>query len=583
MADGAGKPKPAFFIAVLAVVAGLVGLAFYRCNAKKSGGGGTGGSGSAGYVDPNILKGSGSAATAENPDPNAPPTTVTEYSFEPATTLPAVPGTAEYKALGKPRVVRFAVNVWAGWAPIIWANQGPKPKKVWKDAKGGEFQLELVLIDDPVSMGNTVANGTVHIGWATVDMLPLIIERLKRDPRTMPRVYQQIDWSNGGDGIVAREAIKSVADLRGKTVVLAQNSPSHYFLLNVLLNGGVQPSEVKMKFTKDAFQAAAAYNQNKDIAAVVSWAPDIYNLTKPGMGNKMLVSTLTANKLIADVWFARADFGRDNPEIIEGLVRGILDATDELTKSDENKASVAKLMDEFYSLPPGTGSSMLADAHWTNYAENRDFFMVASNPTNFERTYNTAFLLYKAIRAVENKVEFNTIMDFSVIKKLGAEPKYAESKNEYEFKFTPASGNEVNVESAVLTKTVTINFFPNSFDIYKKVAAKSGSGEMFYDGNVEYTIEEIAKLAGQFGAARIVISGHTDSSMKGAADESLVKELSLRRANSVKEALVNKFKMQPNQFSVDGAGWSRPADPADPDNHARNRRVEVKVVPAEAQ
>jgi hypothetical protein len=583
MADGAGKPKPAFFIAVLAVVAGLVGLAFYRCNAKKKTDGGSEGSA---FVDPNIVKKNGSGAgsgLAESNDPNAPATTVSEYTFEPATTLPAVPGTAEYKPLGKPRVVRFAVNVWAGWAPIIFANNGNKPGKVWKDAKGNDFQVELVLIDDPVSMGNTVANGTVQIGWATVDMLPLIIERLKRDPRTMPRVYQQIDWSNGGDGIVARENIKSVTDLRGKTVVLAQNSPSHYFLLNVLLNGGVQPSEVKMKFTKDAFQAAAAFNQNKDIAAVVSWAPDIYNLTKPGMGNKMLVSTATANKLIADVWFARADFARDNPEIIEGLVRGILDATDILSKGDAEKATVAKLMDDFYSLPPGTGSSMLADAHWTNYAENRDFFLVSSNPTNFERTYNTAFLLYKAIRAVETKVEFNTIMDFSVIKKLGAEPKYAESRNEYEFKFTPATGSEVNVESAVLTKTVTVNFFPNSFDLYKKVPAKGGSGETFYDGNVEYTVEEIAKLAGQFGAARIVISGHTDSSMRGSADESLVNELSTRRANAVKEALVNKFKMQPNQFSVQGFGWQKPADPKDPDNHAKNRRVEVKVVPAEAQ
>jgi hypothetical protein len=174
-------------------------------------------------------------------------------------------------------------------------------------------------------------------------------------------------------------------------------------------------------------------------------------------------------------------------------------------------------------------------------------------------------------------------MDFSVIKKLGAEPKYAESKNEYEFKFTPAGTNEVNVESSVLTKTVTINFFPNSFDLYKKVPAKGGTGEMFYDGNVEYTVEEIAKLAGSFGAARIVIEGHTDGSMKGSADESLVKELSTRRANSVKEALVNKFKMQPNQFTVSGMGWARPADPKDPDNHAKNRRVEVKVVPAEAQ
>lgn len=582
MTNGAGKPKPAFFIAVIAVVVGLCGLAFYRCNAKKSDGGKSG-SGSGDYVDPNIVK-KGSAATAENPDPNAPATTVSEYSFEPASTLPEVKGTSDYEKLGKPRIVQFAVNVWAGWAPIIWANGGSEPGKVWKDGKGGEFQVKLKLIDNPVAMGDSFANGSVHIGWATVDMLPLIIERLKRDPRTMPRVYQQVDWSNGGDGIVVRDSIKDVSDLRGKTVVLAQNSPSHYFLLNVLLNGGVQPSEVKMKFTQDAFQAAAAFNQNKDIAAVVSWAPDIYNLTKTGMGNKMLVSTATANKLIADVWFARADFARDNPEIIEGLVRGILDATDDLSKSDEKKQEVAKLMDKFYGLPPGTGSGMLADAHWTNYAENRDFFLVASNPTNFQRTFETAVRLYRAIRVLAaDTVEFDKIMDFSVIKKLGSEPKYAESKNEYEFKFTPASGSEVNVESAVLTKTVVINFFPNSYDVYKKVPAKQGSGEVFYDGNVEYTIEEIAKLAGQFGAARIVIEGHTDGSMKGSADESLVKELSTRRANAVKEALVNKFKMAPNQFTATGYGWGRPADPKDPDNHAKNRRVEVKVVPAEAQ
>jgi hypothetical protein len=45
---------------------------------------------------------------------------------------------------------------------------------------------------------------------------------------------------------------------------------------------------------------------------VVSWAPDIYNLEKV-KGNKILVTTGTANKLIADVWFARADFANDNP------------------------------------------------------------------------------------------------------------------------------------------------------------------------------------------------------------------------------------------------------------------------------
>ncbi len=34
-----------------------------------------------------------------------------------------------------------------------------------------------------------------------------------------------------------------------------------------------------------------------------------------------------------------------------------------------------------------------------------------------------------------------------------------------------------------------------------------------------------------------------------------MKELSLNRANAVKEALVKKFELDPNQFAVDGMGW----------------------------
>ena len=82
---------------------------------------------------------------------------------------------------------------------------------------------------------------------------------------------------------------------------------------------------MNFKYTQDAFQAAAAFNANKSMSGAVSWAPDIYNLAKI-KGNRMLVTTATANKLIADVWFARADFAKDNPEIAEGIVRGIFDA-----------------------------------------------------------------------------------------------------------------------------------------------------------------------------------------------------------------------------------------------------------------
>jgi NitT/TauT family transport system substrate-binding protein len=96
-------------------------------------------------------------------------------------------------------------------------------------------------------------------------------------------------------------------------------------------------------------------------------------------------------------------------------------------------------------------------------------------------------------------------------------------------------------------------------------------------------LKEAGALAAEFSAARIIIEGHTDSSMRGQVPADVVKELSEHRANSVKEALVEQSKIDPARVAVDGKGWDVPADPADPENHAKNRRVEIKVYTAEKQ
>jgi len=568
-----GQPRPAFYIAVLLVVLGLVGLAVWQYGGVRS-------RIQSGQISQDELK--QMKGGAEAPDASG-ITTVKEYKFVAASRLPEVKGISSYKPMAD-RTVRFAINVWAGWSPIIYANNGFRPGKVWKSPGGKDFKVELVLIDDPVAMRDAYAAGNLHVGWATLDMVPLFLEGLRKDSRVMPRVYQQVDWSNGGDGIVVRDAIKTMADLRGKTVVLAQNSPSHYFVLNALINAGVQPAEVDFKFTQDAFQAAAAFNADRRLGGAVSWSPDIYNLEKV-KGNRILVTTSTANKLIADVWFARADFAKDNPDIMEGITRGIFDAMQDL-KAQDAKQKVAKLMAAGYSIPEGDALGMLGDAHSTNYAENRDFFLNQNNPTNFERTWSTAYFLYKKINAVTEQTPFDQVMDFSIIQKLAGEPKYASQKNEYDIHFAPASAGSVQGEKdEILTKTVVIHFFPNSWDLTKKVTRNAEGKEMeeLYDPNVTFIVEEVGKLAGQFGAARVVIEGHTDGSMRGTVPKSLVQELSLNRANAVKEAIVRKFpSLQPNQFSTAGLGWDKPADASDPENHAKNRRVEVKVYPAEA-
>jgi hypothetical protein len=297
------------------------------------------------------------------------------------------------------------------------------------------------------------------------------------------------------------------------------------------------------------------------------------------------VNSKTANKLIADVWFARADFAKDNPDICEGLVRGIFDGM-EAMKTDAGKQQAAALMSKFYNIPAEDCLAMQDDAHNTNFAENKEFFMNQNNPANFERTWSTANYLYRHIAKVSSPVDFSTVMDFSILQKLAKEPKYSESKNEYAVQFTPKTVQSIKAESGeILTKVVMIHFFPNSYDLFKKMVVNENGKdiEKLYDPNVNFVLEEIGKLAAQFSGGRIVIEGHTDASMKGQVPEAQVKELSSNRANSVKEALIKKFPtLDPKQFSSVGMGWDKPADPNNPLDHAQNRRVEVKVYPLEA-
>ena len=202
-----GRPTAAFYLAVLAVVGGLVYFAGSKAGLfgeadKTTQPATTNGEPT---LDPDALN--LGADTAEAPTGGDIVTTVQEYSYVPAERLPAVKGTAAYKPL-EDNTVRFALNVWAGWAPIIHANEGFQPKKIWKTPDGTEFKVHLILADNPVEMRDAYASGDFHIGWATVDMLPLFMEGFvdksgePRDSRVMPRIFQQIDWSNGGDGIV---------------------------------------------------------------------------------------------------------------------------------------------------------------------------------------------------------------------------------------------------------------------------------------------------------------------------------------------------------------------------------------------
>src|ERR1041385_3344949 len=237
--------------------------------------------------------------------------------------IPAVTGVSDYTKDTKEGklVVQFPINVWPGWAPIILANAGMEPNDQSVFAKKYGFYVRLNIVDDPVKARDLFASGQSHILWGTLDMIALFAPELGRDSRTVPVVCQQIDWSGGGDGIVARGELRTINDFRitngkKKKVVLAQNSPSNYLIMSLLIDAGIDPGDVDFRWAADAPSAAKIFVNDSSFDAFVGWSPDIYNVTDKLKGTRLVVTTGTANHLIADVWAVRNDFYRDHPEIV---------------------------------------------------------------------------------------------------------------------------------------------------------------------------------------------------------------------------------------------------------------------------
>ena len=433
------------------------------------------------------------------------------------------------------------------------------------------------------------AAGESHILWGTLDMMVLFAPDLMKDSRTAPRIYQQIDWSNGGDGIVVRGNIHSVEGPQGQDdrlrPELARRSTSS---TTCCCTPASSPSEVKHKYTATAFEAAAAFVADKSIDACVSWAPDIYNIPEKVTGTRILTTTAEANKLIADVWAARADFAKDHPEIVKGLVAGIFEGMDRLEGPDVQGQGV-----------PVDGRGLRHAGRRGRRAwrttptrptspRTRSFFLNANDPTNFERTWKNITFVYRELgpdRHAGPLRRGDGLLGDQAARRGGHVQ--ATRRTSTAPTFAPTTLQEGHGRGADPHPDDPHQLLPELGQPLRAAARRARQAPIantLYDPSVEATLEKVARLAGQYERAVIAVVGHTDSSMKGKGRATRTcKQLSRDRADAVKQALVKKYKFDPNKFIVEGKGWDEPADPDDPMNQALNRRVEISVYPPEAK
>jgi NitT/TauT family transport system substrate-binding protein len=502
--------------------------------------------------------------------------------------IPPVTGVSDYDKPMKDGkfVVQFPINIWPGWAPIIVANNGLEPNENSVFYKKYGFYVKLAIVDDPVKARDLFASGHSHVLWGTLDMMALFAPELVKDSRTVPVICQQIDWSGGGDGIVARGDIRNINDFRmqnGKRrkVVLAQNSPSHYLIMSLLIDAGIDPAQVDFKWAGDAPAAAKIFVQDQTYDAFVGWSPDIYTVSDKVPGTRLVVTTGSANHLIADVWAVRNDFYRDHPDIVANLMRGIFEGMDMVRK---DVAGAAQTLSKAYNIPVEDCQNMIGkdggvaegDAHLTNYRENSNFFLDPMNPSNFEIVWNRASTIYKTLGAIDAPVPSAKAKAASILVKMSEEYKDVHDLSQPSFKPGALFKTAEATANEILTKSVIISFEPNQAAL-----------NPIYDASIPATMEEIGKLAGVFGNAYIVVEGNTDASRKGVVPADLVRQLSYDRADAVRKAILNKYKFDPNKFKVIGNGWDNPVpgmtDSSNPEHNKKNRRVEVKVFPLEKE
>ncbi len=298
--------------------------------------------------------------------------------------------------LGRP--LRVGVVSWPGYASGIVANNGFKPSKESIFWRKHNLLVEFLLMEDVEARAKAFARGGrdgVDIVWSTVDFwaneLPGFIKGGVKS-----RAVMQVDWSRGGDAIVADRSISRIEDLIGKKISLALFTPSHWLLEYSLQNSSLSEAEqariVKSLVGKNASPDARADFIAGKVDAAVIWEPDVTEALAKRQNSHILMSTKAATNLIADLMVAREDFIEQHPEVIRAFIKGwLIDGTEQ---ANRNRELVVRLLMENEPLYKDLGERAtregLATVKWADLDDNVKMFGLDGSEPLFDKIFRQA-------------------------------------------------------------------------------------------------------------------------------------------------------------------------------------------------
>jgi NitT/TauT family transport system substrate-binding protein len=209
--------------------------------------------------------------------------------------------------------ITLGVVNWIGYGPIYCAAANGFYKQHGVDVK-------LVNFSDNSLMPGALQGGALDVSTLTYDQVIAAVAKGWRLKVVMP-----LDYSVGGDAILASAAVRSVKDLKGRRVAFQPLSPSDFLLGYALAQAGLSRKDFQpVNSTPEGVVAIMATGQ---VDAGVTYEPSVSMILKLDGGKRyhVLLSSREARGMITDVLAFRESSIAKDPKLVDGLIRGTLD------------------------------------------------------------------------------------------------------------------------------------------------------------------------------------------------------------------------------------------------------------------
>jgi len=226
---------------------------------------------------------------------------------------------AQQQAAATPQQFDICWSHYTGWEPWAYADESGILKK-WAEKYG--ISIKLTLINDYVESINLYTAGKYQ-GCVMTNMDALTIPAVGGIDSTALIVG---DFSNGNDGVIAKK-LKSITELKGKSVKLVELSVSHYLLSRALEKNKMSEKDLTVVNTSDADIGSLVASSADAVA--VTWNPILMNVRKDKGVNLLFDSSQIPGEII-DLMVVKTDAPESLKKALVGAwyeTMGILNGT----------------------------------------------------------------------------------------------------------------------------------------------------------------------------------------------------------------------------------------------------------------